>query len=282
MGPYLLSFIFHLSSSAPSPNFPGKKNPDLRGPVFPFDVALSGEGRNQLKPNRGESVMTSQKAKWPMILVAVGAIVAYVYARPPIPSKPATMTMSQGTAVEVHLDRAVSSRSSAPGDQFTGRLAEAILVDGQEMVPKDTEFSGKVIQAIPAGRLAGGAKLRIVLTSFELAGTNYAIQTTPIMRVSEGNGKHTAEMAGGGAALGAAMGALAHHHGKGALIGAGVGAGAGVAGSAATSQAHDIVMSSESLLTFKLMQDVEITPAPAAQPQPTAFTAMVRGLFSGH
>jgi hypothetical protein len=226
--------------------------------------------------------MTSQKTKWPAILLAVGAIAAYVYARPPIPSKPATMTMSQGTAVEVHLDRAVSSRSSAPGDQFTGKLAEAIVADGHEIVPKDTEFSGKVIQAIPAGHLAGGAKLRVVLTSFELDGKEYAIQTTPIMRVSQGNGKRTAEMAGGGAALGAAIGALAHHHGKGALIGAGVGAGAGVAGSAATSEAHDIVLSSESLLTFKLMQDVDITPAAAAQPQHTDFAAMVRGLFSGH
>jgi hypothetical protein len=226
--------------------------------------------------------MTSQKTKWPMILLAVGSIAAYLYARPPIQPKRATVTVSQGTAVEVHLDRAVSSRSSAPGDQFTSRLEEAILVDGHETVPKNTEFSGKVIQAIPAGHLAGGAKLRIVLTSFELDGKEYAVQTTPIMRVSEGNGKHTAEMTGGGAALGAAVGALAHHHGKGALIGAGVGAGAGVAGAAATSQPHDIVMSSESLLTFKLMQDVEITPAPAPQPQHTDLVAMVRGLFSGH
>ena len=226
--------------------------------------------------------MTSQKAKWPLILLAVGAIAVYLHAHPPIPSKPATVTLAQGTSVAVHLDRAVSSRSSAPGDQFSGRLAEAILLDGHEIVPKDTEFSGKVLQALPAGQLAGGARLRIVLTSFELDGKEYPIQTTPIMRVSQGNGKHTAEMAGGGAALGAAVGALAHHHGKGALIGAGVGAGAGVAGAAATSQAHDIVLSSESLLTFKLMQDVDITPSPAAQPQPAGFTAMVRGLFSGH
>jgi hypothetical protein len=226
--------------------------------------------------------MTSQKTKWPVILLAVGAVAAYLYAHPPIPPKPATVTMAQGTAVEVHLDRAVSSRSSAPGDRFTGKLAEAILVDGHEIVPKDTEFSGKVIQAVPAGNLAGGAKLRIVLTSFELDAMEYAIQTTPIIRVSQSNGKHTAEMAGGGAALGAAVGALTHHHGKGALIGAGVGAGVGVAGAAATSQAHDIVLSSESLLTFKLMQDVEITPAPAAQPQHTGLAAMVRGLFSSH
>src|SRR5271156_577058 len=180
--------------------------------------------------------MTSQKAKWPVILLAVGVIAVYLHPPPPIPSKPASVTLAQGTSVGVHLDRAVSSRGSAPGDQFTGKLAEAILADGHEIVPKDTEFSGRVIQAIPAGQLAGGAKLRMVLTSFELAGTEYSIQTTPIIRVSQGNGKRTAEMAGGGAALGAAVGALAHHHGQGGLVGAGVGAGAGVAGAAATSQ----------------------------------------------
>lgn len=225
--------------------------------------------------------MTSQKTKWPVILLAVGVIAVYLYVRPSIPSKPATVTMSHGTTIRVSLDRTVSSRSSASGDLFTGKLAEALVIDGHEIVPKDAEFSGKVVQAIPAGHLAGGAKLRVVLTSFELNGTEYAVQTTPIVRVSQGNGKRTAEMAGGGAALGAAIGALAHR-GKGALIGAGIGAGAGVAGSAATSQAHDIVMSSGSLLTFELTQDVEIIPAPPAQPQRTDLVAMVRGLFSGH
>jgi hypothetical protein len=227
----------------------------------------------------GETDMTTPKAKLPLIAIIIGAIAVYVHAHPPIPPKPATVTMTQGTAVELRLDHAISSKTSSSGERFSGKLAKPVVLNGQEIVPEGTEFSGTVLQAVPVGRLAGGATLRVALNSFSLEGKEYTVQTTPIVRVSQGQGKRTAKLAGGGAAIGAAIGALVHGK-KGALIGAAAGAGAGAVGSATTSPAHDVVMPTESVLTFRLTQEVVVTPKPAPQPQHTDIVAMVRGLFS--
>ncbi len=223
--------------------------------------------------------MTTQKAKWPLVLVIVGAIAAYVHAHPAAPPKPVTVTVTQGTPIELRLDHAVSSKTSSAGERFSGKLANPILLNGKVIVPQGTEFSGTVLQAVPVGRLAGGASLRVSLNSFSLDGKEYAIQTAPIVRISKGQGKRTAEFAGGGAALGAAIGALVHG-GKGALIGAAAGAGAGAVGSAATLTAHDVALSTESVVAFHLAQDVVVTPKPAPEPERADVISRIRSLFS--
>jgi outer membrane lipoprotein SlyB len=226
-----------------------------------------------------ENDMTTLKARWPLVLVIVGAIAAYVHAHPPAPPKPVTVTVAQGTPVELRLGHAVSSKTSSAGERFSGKLAKPILLNGQVIVPEGTEFSGTVLQAVPVGRLAGGASLRVSLNTFSLEGQEYSIQTAPVVRISKGQGKRTAEFAGGGAALGAAIGALVHG-GKGALIGAAAGAGAGAVGSAATPTAHDVVLPAESVVAFHLTQDVVVTQKPAPETQHADVVARIRSLFS--
>lgn len=223
--------------------------------------------------------MTTKKSSLPLALCIVGAIALYVHAHPTVPAKPAILNISQGTEIELRLDKALGSRTSSAGEQFFGKLMKPIVVDGKSVIPEGTEFSGKVLQAVPVGRLAGGASLRIALTSFSLEDKQYSVQSNQILRVSRGNGKRTAEFAGGGAALGAAIGALAHG-GKGALIGAAVGAGAGVAGSAATNNVHDIVLPSQTPLSFKLTHPVTITAKPVLRTDDSSLAALVRGWFS--
>jgi len=221
--------------------------------------------------------MTRQNAKWPVVLLMLGVMGMYLHAHP-LHVKPTTVTMEPGTAIELRLDHTVSSKTSTSGQPFSGKLAKPIVLDGKVVVPDGTEFSGKVMEAVPAGHLAGGATLKVALTTFSLDGTDYTVQTAPIVRVTQGQGKRTAKLTGGGAVLGAAIGALAHGK-KGALIGAAAGAGVGAAGSAATNPAHDIVMPSESVLTFKLTQPVVVTPKSSSQ-TPHDLLATVRGLFS--
>jgi hypothetical protein len=63
---------------------------------------------------------------------------------------------------------------------------------------------------------------------------------------------------GGGAGLGAIIGGLAGG-GKGAVIGGLAGAGAGTAGAAYTGN-KDVVIPSESLITFRLAAPVTVKP----------------------
>jgi hypothetical protein len=76
----------------------------------------------------------------------------------------------------------------------------------------------------------------------------------------KGKGKRTAGFIGGGAGGGALIGGLAGG-GKGALIGGLIGAGAGTAGAAFTGN-KDVVIPSESSVTFHLTSPVTITVQP--------------------
>jgi hypothetical protein len=214
-------------------------------------------------PTHKEGNMTQNKK---LTAGVIAALAAFIFWRPAIsqPPKPVKVTVPQNTAMTVRLNQAVGSKVSASGQKFSGKLAQPVVIEGKTVVPAGTEFAGTVMQAVPAGRLAGGATLRIALSSFNLEGTEYRVQTAPVVRVSQGKGKRTAEFAGGGAALGAAIGAIAGG-GKGALIGAAAGAGGGAAGSAFTGTARDIVMPAESLVTFKLKEALIVTVGPVAQ-----------------
>jgi hypothetical protein len=206
-----------------------------------------------------------QKSKSYSVVAILGAIVGLAFWHPGLAGvgKPSNVTLAQNTAVTVRLDQSISSRSSTTGQRFGGKLAQPLLVDGRVVLPVGTEFSGTVAQAIPAGKLAGGATLRILLTSFSFQDNEYKVQVPSLVRVTQGQGKRTARLAGGGAAIGVLVGALAQGR-KGALIGAAAGAGAGAVGAAATNKPLDVVMPAESLVTFHLAAPVTVAMSPAS------------------
>jgi hypothetical protein len=161
-----------------------------------------------------------------------------------------------GTTLTVKLDEAVGSKISEDGQPFTATLANPIMVEGKEIIPKGSTVSGTVMDAKTRGRFKGEGRLQLVLNSITVRGSDYDIETNTITKIAKGKGKRTAAMVGGGAAAGAVIGALAGG-GKGAAIGAGVGAGAGTAGAGLTGN-QQIVLPAESALTFKLAAPVEI------------------------
>ena len=198
-------------------------------------------------------------------LAILGAILGLVYWHPGLSAlaKPSNVTLAQNTAITVRLDQNVSSKTSTSGQHFGGKLAQPLLVNGREVLPAGTEFSGTVTQAEPAGKLLGGAALHISINSFSFQGKEYKIQAPPLVRVTQGQGKRTAEVTGVGAVFGAVIGAAAGG-GKGAAIGAAAGAGAGAVGAAATNKTRDIVLPAESLVTFHLGESVTVAIKPAS------------------
>lgn len=170
---------------------------------------------------------------------------------------PQPVTIPKGTVVSVRLGQMLSTKSSNAGDQFTATLAEPIEVGGQTIAAAGGRASGTVAEAAPLGRFKGGAKLRISLDAITVNGKRYPIQTTSVARSESGKGKRTAVLAGGGAGLGAIIGGIAGG-GKGAAIGLLAGGGAGTAGAAFTGN-KDIVIPAESVLSFKLLQPVDVT-----------------------
>ncbi len=165
-------------------------------------------------------------------------------------------TIPAGTRIHVRLDQAVNTVRSRAGEPFTATLEAPITVGGRTVVPKGTAFRGHVTTSSASGRLKGRAALGITLDSFELNGKSYKVETSADSRVSAGHKKRNGVLIGGGAGLGAAIGALAGG-GKGALIGAGAGAAAGTGGAAATGK-QNVAFTAETPLTFSLKAPVRI------------------------
>ena len=166
------------------------------------------------------------------------------------------VTLPAGTQMRVRLAEALDTRRSRAGEIFTATLDAPVVVNEKTVVPRGTEFRGHVTASDESGRLKGRADLGVTLDSFELHGKSYKIETSSQSRVSKGHKKRNSLLVGGGAGLGAALGAVAGG-GKGALIGAGAGAAAGTGGAAATGK-EDVVLPVETPLTFSLRAPVRI------------------------
>ena len=169
---------------------------------------------------------------------------------------PKEVTLPPGTAVTVRLSGAVGSKLSASGDHFSAVVARPVEVNGKVIVPAGAEALGRIVEAVPQGRLKGAAELRLVLETVTLNKDSYDVQTSSVNRYQKGKGKRTATFIGGGAGGGALIGGLAGG-GKGALIGAALGAGAGTAGAAYPGE-KEIVLPAESALSFTLTEPVTI------------------------
>jgi hypothetical protein len=161
-----------------------------------------------------------------------------------------------GTQLRVRLADTLNTDRNHTGDRFTATLDAPIVRGEKTIVAKGVTFHGHVANADQSGRLKGRAIMAVTLDSFETDGKTYKIVTSSQSRVSAGHKKRNTMLIGGGAGVGAALGALAGG-GKGALIGAGAGAAAGTAGAAATGKLN-VSIPVETLLTFTLKAPVAI------------------------
>jgi len=161
-----------------------------------------------------------------------------------------------GTKLRVALIDGVSSNKSQAGDQFLASLTEPVIIDGKTILAKGTKVRGRVIEAVESGRVKGRASLGLKLTEIVRSNKSINIATKPYTAVAESTKKRDAAIIGGGAGLGAAIGAIAGG-GKGAAIGAGVGGGAGT-GTVLATKGKEIQFAPEHLLSFTLASSVQI------------------------
>lgn len=157
----------------------------------------------------------------------------------------------------VTVTQELSAKKNDVGDRFTGVLAQPLKSSGGSTIfPRGAHVAGSVIAAKGRGKFKGEGNLGITIT--EIAGMT--VSTSEYEKTEKGKGKRTAGFIGGGAGGGALIGGLAGG-GKGALIGGLVGAGAGTAGAAFTGN-KDVVIPSESTISFTLQAPVTITVQP--------------------
>lgn len=164
--------------------------------------------------------------------------------------------MPAGTSLTIKLASALGSKISHAGDPFQGTTTSSIRVHGNVVIPAGSTASGVVVDAKERGKIKGEGDLSIRLTSINIHGRSYAIDTATLSQSLKGKGKRTAVATGGGAGAGALIGGLAGG-GKGAGIGALVGAGAGFVGGTFTGN-KQVELPAETPLTFTLSSSLHL------------------------
>ena len=194
---------------------------------------------------------------------AVAPAAPEVAAAPAPPPPPVQVTARAGAPVTVTITERLAASQNSVGDRFTGVLAAPVKSGGGGVVfPRGARVMGTVVASKGQGRFKGSGALGIQVTS--ISGT--PVSTSSYEKEQAGKGKRTAGFIGGGGGGGALIGGLAGG-GKGALIGGLIGAGAGTAGAAFTGN-KDVVIASESTVTFHLTAPVTITLKAKETPEP--------------
>jgi len=179
-------------------------------------------------------------------------------APPPPPPPPQKVTIPSGTTFAVRLVDSVDSETATQGQTFHATLNSPLSVDGATAIPAGYDVEGHVVTVQSAGKFAGQSLLVLQLDRIAAAGNYYNIQTDEYKKQGSSRGKNTAEKVGGGAGIGAIIGALAGG-GKGAAIGAVAGGGLG-AGAQAVTHSQQIKLPSETVLNFTLQAPLTVTP----------------------
>lgn len=139
-----------------------------------------------------------------------------------------TVTIPDGTTLNVELGSALASDTSRVEQDVTGTIDAPVVIDEVTVIPAGSQLRGYVTSAKESGNVKGRAELGFRFTSLTVGPVTYDISTQPIFYRAESNKKDDAVKIGVGAAAGAIVGAITGGK-KGAAIGTAVGAGGGTA-----------------------------------------------------
>lgn len=153
-------------------------------------------------------------------------------------------SLKPGTPITVRLLERLNTGESQAGQTFSATIAEPVRSGGRTILFKNAKVRGEVIDVVSSGRLKRPSSISLELTR---AG-RIALNTEVLQIDGKSHAKRDAAMIGGGAGLGALVGAIAGG-GKGAAIGTIIGAGAGTGTAYATGK-REINLPAETKLTF--------------------------------
>jgi hypothetical protein len=172
-------------------------------------------------------------------------------------------TIPNGTELSVRTNEAIDSKTASVGQTFSAVIgADVVDSAGAVAIPKGSDAQ-LIIRSTSGGGITSASDLVLDVDSVTVSGTRYLISTGDLERQGGqgvGANKKTAIMVGGGAALGTLIGAIVGG-GKGAAIGAAIGA-AGGAGTQVLTKGKQVQVPAETLLSFKLDQDLRLQAVP--------------------
>ena len=177
---------------------------------------------------------------------------------PPAPAAPAapTATLTAGTGLKITMNAALTSETASMGQEWTGSIAEAVVVGSMAPFPTGSIVHG-VVEGVKPAMKGDRAVLVLRVTSIEANGKTHSIDATADSIVAGSTRTRNVGAVAGGAAAGALIGRAIGGSGKGALIGGLVG-GATAAGAAATSKGFQATVKEGAELVFHVDRDTKL------------------------
>ncbi len=179
---------------------------------------------------------------------------------PPPPPQPVRITIPAGTVITVRTVDSIDSSVNHPGEEFAATVESPVVEGNRVVIPHNSDARIRLVNSRSAGSIKGRSEVEVALVSVTVAGRNYPVESGIFQQQGASRGKRSAKVIGGGAGLGALIGAIAGG-GKGAAIGAAVGAGGGTAVQAAT-KGQRVKVPPETKLDFTLQRPVTVVLPP--------------------
>ena len=201
----------------------------------------------------------------------------YAPVRPPVQAYEAPrgpVTIPPGTLLQVRTNEPVGTKFAKDGNPVQFTVIHDVAFGGVLAIPRGATVHGVVTEVKKNGELGGSAELALRLTSLDLGGQSYELQSDQFKVKGPNKTERTVGNAFGGAILGAIIGG-AVGRGEGAAIGAGAGAAAGTAASAG-SPGPGVWIPAEALVDFHLTAPLTVNPVSLQEA-----SRLAQGLYPG-
>jgi hypothetical protein len=189
-----------------------------------------------------------------------------------VPSAP--ITLAQGTVLQLRTMDAVDSKRAQPGTPLDFTVIRDVTVNGWLVIPRGATVHGIITESKNAGQMAGSAELALRLTSLDLGGRSYPLDSDEFRVRGPSKTAHTAGNIIGGSVLGAIIGGAAGG-GAGAAIGAVAGGTVGTAVSGAMPGPRAWIPA-EALVIFHLNTPLTVEPVSREEA-----ARLAQGLYPG-
>ncbi|HWG19806.1 MAG TPA: BON domain-containing protein [Terracidiphilus sp.] len=183
------------------------------------------------------------------------------------------ITVAAGMVLQLRTNDSLNEKHAKDGQPVDFTVIRDVAINGYLAIPRGATVHGVVTESKHAGQLTGSPELALAVTSLDIDGRTYPLQSDEFRVKGPSKTGRTVGNAVGGALLGAIIGGAAGG-GSGAAIGAVAGGGAGTAVSAAGSP-HAWIPA-EALVTFHLNAPVTVDPVSREQA-----ARLAQGLYPG-
>jgi hypothetical protein len=186
------------------------------------------------------------------------------------------VTIPPGTLLQLRTNEPVGSKNAKQGAPVQFIVIHDVAIGGVLAIPRGATVHGVVIEAknTKSGDLGGSSELSLALTSLDLGGQSYQLDTDQFKVKGPNKAGRTVNSAVSGGILGTIIGCAAGR-GVGCAIGAGAGVAAGTAASAASS-GPGVWIPSEARVDFHLKTPLTVTPVNAREA-----ARLAQGLYPG-